>query len=292
MKNGRYHHLGIPNHVQRDNEDYFAPGKMFHTNFDDNPYGIEWLRFEPGSPLPELVKTSPHIAFKVDDLDAVLEGKEILIPPNCPSEGVRVAFIVHNGAPVEFLEYDESKQVIGFPGLETQRLRLQQIRSDDTEILFKLRTDSQIMKFMDTVPLKSVPEAREMISYISRNFIENRIPLWAIRLKEDKEKRMIGYAGYIRCREAHFRAETAYVLDSAYWGRGLMTEAFRAVLDYGFENMELHSVEASVNPANTASIKLLEKFNFRREAYFKESIYYDGKFLDDAVYSLLKSNFF
>ena len=84
MKNGRYHHLGIPNHVQRDNEDYFAPGKMFHTNFDDNPYGIEWLRFEPGSPLPELVKTSPHIAFKVDDLDAVLEGKEILIPPNLP----------------------------------------------------------------------------------------------------------------------------------------------------------------------------------------------------------------
>jgi ribosomal-protein-alanine N-acetyltransferase len=71
-----------------------------------------------------------------------------------------------------------------------------------------------------------------------------------------------------------------------------MTEAFRAVLDYGFENMELHSVEASVNPANTASIKLLEKFNFRRKAYFKESIYYDGKFLDDAVYSLLKSNFF
>ena len=119
MKNGRYHHLGIPNRVQRDNEDYFAPGKMFHTNFDDNPYGIEWLRFEPGSPLPELVKTSPHIAFKVDDLDAVLEGKEILIPPNCPSEGVRVAFIVYNGAPVEFLEYDESKQVTGFPGLET-----------------------------------------------------------------------------------------------------------------------------------------------------------------------------
>jgi len=106
MKNFRYHHLGIPNDIPRENEDYFAPGKMFHTNFDDNPYGIEWLRFEPGSNLPELVKTVPHIAFEVDNLEEALAGKEILIEPNSPSPGVKVAFIIHNGAPIEFLEYD------------------------------------------------------------------------------------------------------------------------------------------------------------------------------------------
>jgi len=80
---------------------------MFVVGFDTNPYGIEWIRFEPQSPLPELVKQVPHVAFQVDDLDAELVGKEILIEPNSPSPGVRVAFIVHNGAPVEFLEFDE-----------------------------------------------------------------------------------------------------------------------------------------------------------------------------------------
>ena len=100
-----YHHLGIPTTETHENEHHLAEYKLYHTNFDDNPYGIEWMRFEEGCTLPALVKTVPHIAFKVDDLDAELEGKEILIAPNSPSEGVRVAFIVHNGAPVEFLEY-------------------------------------------------------------------------------------------------------------------------------------------------------------------------------------------
>jgi hypothetical protein len=66
------------------------------------------MRFDPDSPLPDLVKTVPHVAFKVDDLDAALVGQEILIPPNSPSPGVRVAFIVENGAPIEFLEFAAS----------------------------------------------------------------------------------------------------------------------------------------------------------------------------------------
>jgi hypothetical protein len=63
------------------------------------------MRYEPDAPLPELVKTIPHIAFEVDDLSKELEGKEILIAPNSPSEGVMVAFIIDNGAPVEFLQF-------------------------------------------------------------------------------------------------------------------------------------------------------------------------------------------
>jgi hypothetical protein len=101
----KYHHIGIPTKEKHKNESYLKTFDLFHTNFNDNPYGIEWMRFGEGCPVPELVKTVPHIAFEVDDLDAELEGKEILIAPNSPSEGVRVAFIVHNGAPVEFLEY-------------------------------------------------------------------------------------------------------------------------------------------------------------------------------------------
>lgn len=78
------------------------------SGFAESAFGVEWMRFDPDSPLPDLVKTVPHVAFKVDDLDAALVGQEILIPPNSPSPGVRVAFIVENGAPIEFLEFAAS----------------------------------------------------------------------------------------------------------------------------------------------------------------------------------------
>ena len=74
--------------------------------FQTSPYGIEWMRFDPHCPVPEIVKTVPHLAFAVDNLDAALEGKQILIAPNSPSRGVRVAFILDDGAPIELLEFD------------------------------------------------------------------------------------------------------------------------------------------------------------------------------------------
>ena len=65
------------------------------------------MRFEPEAPVPDLVRTVPHVAFEVDDLSAEIAGKELLIAPNSPSPGVTVAFIVENGAPVEFLQFDK-----------------------------------------------------------------------------------------------------------------------------------------------------------------------------------------
>jgi hypothetical protein len=104
----KYHHLGIPTTVKRDNETYLEQFKMYVSGYETSPYGIEWMRFEPGCPLPGVVQTVPHIAFEVDDLAAELEGKQILIEPNSPSQGIIVAFILDNGAPVEFLQIDHS----------------------------------------------------------------------------------------------------------------------------------------------------------------------------------------
>lgn len=102
----RYHHVGIPTQTPRDGERYLPAHKMYVSGFDDSPYGVEWMRFDPDCPLPPLVKTVPHVAFVVDDLAAALAGKEVLIAPNRPSPGVIVAFIVDNGAPVEFLQFE------------------------------------------------------------------------------------------------------------------------------------------------------------------------------------------
>ena len=101
-----YHHVGIPTTEARDGERYLPAFRMYVSGYETSEYGIEWMRFEPGSPVPELVQRVPHVAFAVDDLAAAIAGKEVLIAPNSPSPGVTVAFIVENGAPVEFLQID------------------------------------------------------------------------------------------------------------------------------------------------------------------------------------------
>lgn len=103
----KYHHLGIPSDIKREGETFLEEHKIYVSGFETSPYGVEWMRFEPDCPLPELVKTIPHVAFEVEDLATELQGKEILIEPNSPSEGVMVAFIVDNGAPIEFIQFDE-----------------------------------------------------------------------------------------------------------------------------------------------------------------------------------------
>jgi hypothetical protein len=103
----KYHHIGIPTDIPRENETYLEKYKMYVSGYEKSPYGVEWMRFEPNSPLPELVKTVPHVAFEVDDVDAAIQDKEVLIPPNSPSEGITVAFIVDNGTPIEFIELEK-----------------------------------------------------------------------------------------------------------------------------------------------------------------------------------------
>jgi hypothetical protein len=105
MDGWRYHHLGIPTNIPRSGERYLEHLKIHVSGFDTSPYGIEWMRFDPDCPISELVRTVPHIAFEVDDLDSALEGKEILSPPGSPSKGVRAAMIIHNGAPIELIEF-------------------------------------------------------------------------------------------------------------------------------------------------------------------------------------------
>lgn len=101
----KYHHLGIPTTTPRPGETYLEAFKLFCTDHESNPFGIQWMRFEPDCPLPELVRTVPHAAFEVEDLEAALAGRDVLIAPNSPSDGVVVAFIVEDGTPVEFLQF-------------------------------------------------------------------------------------------------------------------------------------------------------------------------------------------
>jgi hypothetical protein len=101
----RFHHVGIPSTVVRAGETHLKQFGLSVVGFNSSPYGIEWMRFEPNSPVHELIRTVPHVAFEVDDLDAALEGLTVIHPPASPSAGVRSAMIVHDGAPVELITF-------------------------------------------------------------------------------------------------------------------------------------------------------------------------------------------
>ena len=105
----RFHHLGIPTNEIKSNEKYLEQYKFYVSGFNTSEYGIEWMRFEKDSPISEIIKKIPHIAFEVDDLESAIKGKEILGEISSPSEGVRTAMIIENGAPVEFLEFIRKK---------------------------------------------------------------------------------------------------------------------------------------------------------------------------------------
>ena len=101
----KYHHMGIPTEVEQTGEIYLPKYKLHCTDHQRNLFGIQWMRYESDCSLPELVKTKAHVAFEVDDLAEALKGHEILIEPNSPSAGVLVAFVVCDGAPIEFIQF-------------------------------------------------------------------------------------------------------------------------------------------------------------------------------------------
>jgi hypothetical protein len=102
----RFHHVGIITDAVQPGEIYVAETKVHVTNPNDHPYRIEFLRFEPDSPVTGSVRNQPHMAFVVEDLGAEIEGKHVLLGPFRAMEGLRVVFILQDGAVFEFMQFD------------------------------------------------------------------------------------------------------------------------------------------------------------------------------------------
>ncbi|MBK7849595.1 MAG: GNAT family N-acetyltransferase [Bacteroidetes bacterium] len=174
-----------------------------------------------------------------------------------------------------------------FPELKTERLVLRRILMEDAQALFEMRSDERVMQFLDRPRAKSIADAENLIRLIDHD-IENNIGItWGVSLTGTS--RLIGTMGFWNITKAHFRAEIGYLLHPDFQGKGLMMEAAKKTIDFGFREMELHSIEANINPNNLRSAKMLEKCGFVKEAHFRENYYYDGKFLDSVIYSLLNN---
>ncbi len=170
-----------------------------------------------------------------------------------------------------------------YPLLATERLSLRLITLSDAPEIFALRTDDRVLKFIGKPKLKNLDEARELIESRNSGIAKNESILWGITLKN--ENKIIGTICLRNIAKEHSRAEIGYELLPGLHGKGLMQEAIAAVLDYGFNTIRLHTVAGNVAPENAASIKLLERNGFLKEAHFRENFRYpDGRFGDTAVY--------
>jgi ribosomal-protein-alanine N-acetyltransferase len=172
-----------------------------------------------------------------------------------------------------------------FPLINTARLDLREITINDAPALFALRSHPDTMKYIGRPPAQSIDEVHDWINILNNIALKNEGVMWAIILKETNA--LIGTICYWQLNPADHRAEIGYMLHPDHQNKGYMHEALNEVINYGFGVMQLHSIEANVKPDNQPSVKILEKSNFVREAYFKENYYSNGKFLDSAVYSLL-----
>lgn len=101
----KYNHIGIPTTSTFEGEIDIPHLRITVSDHESNPFGIQWQRYWDDAPYPDIVKLIPHVAFEVEDLDAALVGQKVIIHPNSPSEGVLVAFIEVNGAPIELMQY-------------------------------------------------------------------------------------------------------------------------------------------------------------------------------------------
>lgn len=176
-----------------------------------------------------------------------------------------------------------------FPVLMTDRLCLRRKTAADIQDILLLRSNDAAMKYLDKPKFETLEEASAFFQKTEDGILNNENVSWAITLKG--ENKFIGDISFHRIDKAHHRAEIGYMLMPEYWRKGILQEAITAVIRYGFTILNFHSIEAYINPNNEASAGLLTKNGFVQEAFFKENYHYNGKFLDTAVYSLLKSDY-
>ena len=172
-----------------------------------------------------------------------------------------------------------------FTELETRRLILRRFAVTDALAYYELRSNEEAMRFMDRPFFENKEEALEAIKETNQNFREKKGVWWV--LADKRNNNFMGYVGFKDINEKNKSAEIGYVLHPDYWASGWMTEAVGAVLDFVFEELNLHRVIGNINPDNEASRGLLKKFGFKKEAYFREDYYFAGEFLDSEIYGLL-----
>jgi len=172
------------------------------------------------------------------------------------------------------------------PTIDTSRLLLRGISAADVDSFYEIFSNPEVMRYWSTPPLPDRDAAAEQVADIQNLFQRREMLKWGIALRADN--RLIGSVTLFHPDFTHHRVELGYALGRAYWGRGYMQETLVAVLDFAFSALNMHRIEADVDPRNDASVKALERMGFQREGYLRERWHVDGEIQDAYFYGLLK----
>ncbi len=175
-----------------------------------------------------------------------------------------------------------------FPSLESEHLIFRAFTIKDASSIYAIRSNAKVMKYMDSNKHQNIEQSEKFINENFEIYKKREGIFWAITEKESEE--FIGDFAFWKIDKKNHRGEIGYSLNPLYWGQGYMQEAMRKLLDFGFNKLNLHSVEANINPENKSSKNALLKMGFKKEAYFRENYFFDGKYLDSEVYCLLHSS--
>jgi ribosomal-protein-alanine N-acetyltransferase len=176
-----------------------------------------------------------------------------------------------------------------FPTLETKRLILRKLRLEDAKDVFEYASDPEVSKYVTWEPHRSIEDSINLIKFTHERYEKREGIIWGIVYKENNK--VIGTCD-ISLAIKHFRAEIAYAISRDYWGKGLMTEAVKEVIKFGFEKMNLNRIQAMCIPENIGSYRVMEKVGMKYEGLIREYMYIKGKFQDLKLYSILRIEYF
>jgi RimJ/RimL family protein N-acetyltransferase len=172
------------------------------------------------------------------------------------------------------------------PTINTDRLSLRWITADDVDDFYAIYSNPEVMRYWSTPPLPDKSAASKLISEIRSGFERQQLLKWGIALRVDD--RLIGSVTLFHLEFEHHRAEIGYALGREFWGQGYMGETLTAVINYAFDVLEFHRIEADVDPRNAASVRTLERLGFQREGYLRERWQVNGEIQDAYFYGLLR----
>jgi [ribosomal protein S5]-alanine N-acetyltransferase len=173
--------------------------------------------------------------------------------------------------------------------METRRLRLRPLREDDAPAFFNVWSDHETVRYFSFPPMKSAEQAKMRIVEKLQSSSSGKSVIFVIETKDSGE--VLGDCGMHNGEPRCQRAEIGYCLARPHWGNGYMTEAVKALIEYGFERAGLRRVEAGIDPRNMPSIQLVERLGFRREGYLREHwVTGEGEIADTALYGLIESD--
>ena len=175
------------------------------------------------------------------------------------------------------------------PTLETPRLRLRKLNMRDAQDIFDYSQDPQVARFVLWEAQTSLSDARSYIRYMLRKYRLGEPASWGIEWKETQK--IIGTIGFMWIQRDNAAAEVGYSLSRAYWTRGIMTEALREILRYGFRSMNLNRIEAQHETENPASGAVMRKCGMQREGTLRQRLLNKGKFVDVELYAILRRDF-